>query len=83
MPPSREILQSRLRGRASDAEEVIERRLQEAVDDMKHFSNYDYLIINDDFELAVEQLCSVVMAKRVEVLRQSAENEALLSALLT
>ena len=82
MPPSRDILQSRLRGRASDAEAVIERRLQEAVDDMKHFSNYDYLIINDDFELALEQLCSVVMSKRVEVLRQSSENEAIISALL-
>lgn len=82
MPPSREILQSRLRGRASDAEEVIERRLKEAVDDMKHFSNYEYLIINDDFELAVQQLCAVVMAKRVEVLRQSGENEVLLSKLL-
>lgn len=82
IPPSREILQQRLRGRASDAEEVIERRLQEAVEDMKHFSNYDYLIINDDFELAVEQLCAVVTAKRVEVLRQSAENEYLLSQLL-
>jgi len=82
MPPSREILQSRLRGRASDAEDVIDRRLQEAVDDMKHFSNYEYLIINDDFELAVEQLCAVVMAKRVEVLRQSSENEKILSDLL-
>lgn len=82
VPPSREILQSRLRGRASDSDEVIERRLQEAVDDMKHFSNYDYLIINDDFDTALQQLCSVVMAKRVEVMRQSSENETLLSRLL-
>ena len=82
VPPSREILQSRLRGRASDSSAVIERRLQEAVADMKHFSNYEYLIVNDDFELAVEQLCAVVMAKRVEVLRQSDEQQALLSNLL-
>ena len=82
VPPSREILQSRLRGRASDSSAVIERRLQEAVADMKHFSNYEYLIVNDDFELAVEQLCAVVMAKRVEVLRQSDEQQVLLSNLL-
>jgi len=82
MPPSRETLQERLRGRASDEEEVIERRLREAVDDMRHFPNYDYLIINDDFELAAEQLCSVVIAKRVEVLRQSDEKQKLLSELL-
>ena len=82
VPPSREILQSRLRGRASDSSAVIERRLQEAVADMKHFSNYEYLIVNDDFELALEQLCAVVMAKRVEVLRQSDEQQALLSNLL-
>ena len=82
IPPSREILQSRLRGRASDSDAVIERRLKEAVDDMKHFSNYEYLIVNDDFELAVEQLCAVVMAKRVEVLRQSDKHQVLLSKLL-
>ena len=82
VPPSREILQSRLRGRASDSSAVIERRLQEAVADMKHFSNYEYLIVNDDFELALEQLCAVVMAKRVEVLRQSDEQQVLLSNLL-
>ena len=82
VPPSRETLQNRLRGRASDEEQVIERRLREAVDDMKHFSNYDYLIVNDDFEIAVEQLCAVVLAKRVEVLRQSDENQQLLSDLL-
>ena len=82
VPPSREILQSRLRGRASDSSAVIERRLQEAVADMKHFSNYEYLIVNDDFELAVEQLCAVVMAKRVEVLRQSDKHQVLLSKLL-
>ena len=82
IPPSREILQSRLRGRASDSDAVIERRLKEAVNDMKHFSNYEYLIVNDDFELAVEQLCAVVMAKRVEVLRQSDKHQVLLSKLL-
>ena len=50
---------------------------------MRHFSNYDYLIINDDFELAVEELCSVVIAKRVEVNRRADERAEVISALLS
>ena len=82
VPPSREILEQRLRGRASDSEEVIERRIADAVSDMKHFSNYDYLIINDEFEQAVAELCAVVLSKRVEVNRQSEERSQTISALL-
>ncbi len=82
VPPSRETLEHRLRGRASDSEEVIERRIAEAVSDMQHFSNYDYLIVNDDFEQATSELCAIVIAKRVEVSRQSQQRSALLSSLL-
>ena len=82
VPPSRETLEHRLRGRASDSEEVIERRIAEAVSDMQHFSNYDYLIINDDFERAVDELCAIVISKRVEVSRQTQQRSALLSSLL-
>ena len=83
VPPSREALEKRLRGRASDSDEVIERRIADAVSDMKHFPNYDYLIINDDFERAVSELCAVVLSKRVEVNRQAEERSALLSDLLS
>lgn len=83
VPPSRETLEHRLRGRASDSEDVIERRIADAVSDMRHFSNYDYLIINDDFEQAVSELCAVVLSKRVEVNRQAEERSQLLSALLS
>ncbi len=82
MPPSREILEERLRGRASDSEEVIQRRIAEAVSDMQHFSNYDYLVINDDFDKAVEELCAIVIANRVKVSRQTEQRSDLLSALL-
>ena len=82
MPPSRETLENRLRGRASDSEEVIERRIAEAVSDMQHYSNYDYLIINDDFEQAVSELCAIIIAKRVEVRRQTELRSEMLSALL-
>lgn len=83
MPPTREILESRLRGRASDSAEVIERRMSDAVEDMRHFSNYDYLIINDDFERALDELCGVILAKRVETLRQSTVSEPIISKLLS
>jgi len=82
MPPSREILEQRLRGRATDSEEVINRRMRDAVEDMRHFSNYDFLIINDEFERAVDELCSVVLAKRTQTTRQSTVNGQLLTALL-
>ncbi len=82
VPPSRDVLEQRLRGRASDSDAVIERRIAEAVTDMRHFSNYDYLIINDDFEQAVTELCAVVLAKRLEVNRQSTERSELISDLL-
>lgn len=82
VPPSREALEHRLRGRASDSDDVIEKRISEAVSDMQHFSNYDYLIINDDFEQATAELCAIVIAKRVEVSRQSQQRAELLSSLL-
>lgn len=82
MPPSIEILSQRLRGRGSDSPEVIEGRLREAVDDMRHFSEYDFLIINDDFENAVSELCAIVLSHRVRVTRQSERHEALLSRML-
>ena len=83
VPPSREILEQRLRGRASDSDEVIRRRIGDAVEDMRHFSNYDYLIINQDFEHALDELCGVILSKRVETTRQSSENQALLTGLLS
>lgn len=82
VPPSREILEQRLRGRASDSEEVIDRRMREAVEDMRHFSNYDYLIINEEFDQALDELCAIVLAKRVSTVRQSMVSQPLLSALL-
>ncbi len=83
VPPSRETLEHRLRGRASDSEEVIERRIADAVSDMRHFSNYDYLIINDEFEQAVAELCAVVLSKRVEVNRQAEERSRTISELIS
>src|SRR5262249_45345743 len=60
LPPSREALESRLRNRATDSDEVIARRLRDAVGDMSHWNEFDYVVVNDDFERAVGDLVSIV-----------------------
>lgn len=82
LPPSRPALESRLRGRGQDREEVIQTRLSKATEEMSHFVEYDYLVINDDFEQALGQLRSIVLASRLTLSRQSKRFEQLLQALL-
>ena len=53
LPPSRAALEERLRNRQTDSDEVIERRLRDAVGDMSHWDEFDYVVVNDDFERAV------------------------------
>ncbi len=60
LPPSRAELERRLRGRATDSDEVIARRLSESLDDMHHWQEFDYVVINDDFGEAVEALLAIV-----------------------
>jgi guanylate kinase len=60
MPPSRAELERRLRGRKTDSEAVIERRLADALADMSHWSEFDYLVINDDLDEAVTALQRLV-----------------------
>jgi guanylate kinase len=60
LPPSRTELERRLRDRQTDSEEVIERRLRDALGDMSHWDEFDYVIINDDLELAVSNLEAVL-----------------------
>jgi guanylate kinase len=65
LPPSIETLEQRLRLRAQDAPEVIAARLEAARAEMAHACEYDYVIINDDFATAVQDLCAVVRAARL------------------
>jgi len=82
LPPSREELHSRLTGRGQDSEETIERRMRDAVSEMSHYNEFDYIIINDDFELALEQLRSVVLARRQRAAAQTQIHADLLKNLL-
>ena len=63
LPPSRAELERRLRGRGTDTEEVIVRRLGEAADDMGHWQEFDYVVVNDVFECALDQLSAIVQGR--------------------
>jgi len=82
LPPSRPELERRLRGRGTDAEEVIQRRLRDAATDMAHWREFDHVVVNDDFATALGQLQDVV-AGRGEATRQQRPGLAELAAALT
>jgi guanylate kinase len=75
LPPSAAILEQRLRGRSKDSEDQIRRRLEVACREITEFSQYEYLVINDELEPAVERMAAIVRAERVrvKVMRQKAE----------
>lgn len=70
LPPSLEVLTERLKGRGTDAPEVIARRLAAAREDIGHVEEFDYVIINDDFNTALQELLAVVRAQRLKAEHQ-------------
>ncbi len=82
LPPTLDILRQRLTDRASDSDAVIERRMRDAVADMTHFQHSDYVVINDDFDRAVDEVCSIITAQRVKLDRQLQVNGHLLQDLV-
>ena len=82
-PPSREVLEARLRARASDAPDVVARRLAAAGAEMHEFGEYDYAIINDDLEAAVDELRSIIVARRAGRSRRRERLEAILKTFAT
>lgn len=82
LPPSIEALRQRLEGRGKDNADVIERRMRDAVMEMSHYPEFDYLIVNDNFKIALNELKSIVIANRLVQARQSNHLESLLSNLL-
>jgi guanylate kinase len=69
LAPSREILEQRLRARSQDSDEVIRRRLADAAREIRNYSLYDYVLVNNDLEPAAETLKSIVRAERVKRVR--------------
>lgn len=64
LPPSRVELERRLRARASDPEATIQRRLADARQDLEHAVEFDYIIVNDNFDVALGEICEIVKARR-------------------
>ncbi|MDC9590545.1 guanylate kinase [Xenorhabdus sp. XENO-10] len=82
LPPSKEELLRRLRGRGQDSEEIIAKRMAQAVAEMEHYNEYDYVIINDDFNTALADLQSIIRSERLRLDRQTQRHDALISKLL-
>ena len=82
VPPSIEALRERLSGRGQDSDEIIDRRMRDAQAELSHYGEYDYLLINDQFELALQQLAEVVGAERLRLQRQQVRYAAELQAML-
>ncbi|MGM0553344.1 MAG: guanylate kinase [Pseudomonadota bacterium] len=82
LPPSREDLERRLRGRGQDSEEVIQRRLRDAESDSAHYREYDYTVVNTDFEQAVRDLSSIFRANRLRTVEQEVRSASTIRDLL-
>jgi guanylate kinase len=83
LPPSRAVLRQRLQHRGQDTEAVIERRMQDAISEISHYHEFDFIVINDDFKSALEALRAIFIANRqlreVQVVRYREVLQVLLS----
>jgi guanylate kinase len=82
LPPSRAALAERLAARGQDDAQVIARRMRDAVSEMSHYDEYDYLIINDLFDQARDDLAAIIRARRMRLAPQAQRHAALLASLL-
>ncbi len=83
IPPSLDVLKQRLLDRRRDDEQDINNRMQRAKDELSHYSEFDFLIVNDNFDNAACELRSIVIAQRLRITRQSHQQRKLLSFLLS
>jgi guanylate kinase len=80
LPPSRDVLEQRLRARSQDSEEVIQRRLQGAAAEVRNYTQYDYVLINREIEEAAARLASIVKAERLRKARMEEEVRPILES---
>ncbi|MEE8118947.1 MAG: guanylate kinase [Gammaproteobacteria bacterium] len=82
MPPSRSELENRLRQRATDSDDVIARRLQDAVNEMSHWEEFDYLVVNDNFGEALQEVLAIIRGGGERSRSNRAEIRPLITGLL-
>ncbi|WPE18786.1 guanylate kinase [Candidatus Thioglobus autotrophicus] len=82
LPPSEAALRERLTDRGQDDKTIVDRRMQDAVSEMQHYNEFDYLVINDDFEVALEDLSQIIHAQRLQLSQQVLSHQSLLNSLI-
>ena len=80
LPPSRDVLEQRLRSRSQDSEEVIQRRLRGAAEEVQNYTQYDFVLINRDIEEASARLATIVKAERLRKARMEEEVRPILQS---
>ncbi|MCA1771809.1 MAG: guanylate kinase [Halomonas sp.] len=83
LPPSRSELERRLSSRGTDEHAIIARRMRDAISEMSHYDEYDYLVVNDDFTTALQELQSLVISRRLARPLMSERHAPLLATLLS
>jgi len=82
LPPSSQVLEQRLRNRGQDSDDVIARRMRDAKGEMAHYREYDYLVINRDFDVALDELTAIFSASNMRTTIQKSRQQTLLRDLL-
>ncbi len=82
LPPSKQVLEDRLKGRGQDSDEIITQRMCMAMDEMSHYKEYDFLVVNDDFAVAVNELTSIIESKRLDMERGKVTHATLIKQLV-
>lgn len=83
LPPDLQALRERLDRRGQDSEEVIQGRMQQAVNEMSHYAEFDFLVINDIFDAALAELDCIVLSQRLRMKQQAIRHEERISLLLS
>ena len=82
LPPSKQALETRMRTRGQDSEAVIAQRLAAAREEMSHYHEFDYVVVNEHFELAVQEVTAIFTAQRLAIGQQRIRHKALIEQLL-
>ena len=82
LPPSKQALRERLTDRGQDDESIIQRRMRDAEAEMSHYAEFDYIVVNDNFDTALSELRSIITAQRLHIRQQALKLKALIADLL-
>lgn len=82
LPPDKDALKERLSSRGQDSDEVIAKRLAGSIDEMKQYLHFDYVVINDDFDVALSQIRAIILASRLTLEKQQKRHEKRIFELL-